>query len=339
MKFAIIFAALFASAIAEPIILQSPQVTNWGSWREWEYCPSGSYVVGMQLKTHAYQGAFKDDTSLNGIKFYCDILGSQRSDIYIASGQEDYGSFGNNYFCEGVATGFQLKSEKSQTWFADDTAANNLRMYCNSDDTKYLEGDGERFGDFTNLQQCFKKQAICGLQTQVEDKSAADPTALNNIRVKCCDVEDPAEVCIPEDVWELVIECDNTEAVTPTTCYYERKVGVSTSTTESEGGYYRSEIYHSLGFNLAAAISPLNLNFRYNLGISQGTGYDWSVSNTEIWSSETTTSVSFDVPSGIKTQLLQTVGKCDFYAAKATRVKRIDTDTKTNIQSITYFDF
>lgn len=167
--FALLFVLIFvATCFADPIILTSPQVTNWGSWQTWEYCPNGSYVVGMQLKTESYQGGFKDDSSLNGIKFYCDVIGSKKSDVYIASGQDQWGSFGNNFFCDGIATGFQLKSESSQTVFADDTAANNLRLYCNGKDSEFVEGDGGRFGSFTAPQQCFKKQSICGLQTQVE---------------------------------------------------------------------------------------------------------------------------------------------------------------------------
>ena len=158
----------------DPIILTSPQVTNWGSWREWEYCPAGSYVIGMQLKTHSYQGIWTDDTGLNAIKFYCDEIGSKKSDTPIVSAQGDYGSFGNNYFCDGVATGFQLRSEGSQSVFADDTAANNLRLYCNGADTDYIEGDGERFGDWTIPQKCSKKQAICGIQSQIEGSGTGD---------------------------------------------------------------------------------------------------------------------------------------------------------------------
>jgi hypothetical protein len=150
------------------MILSSPQVTNWGEWKEWEYCPQDSYVVGMQLKTEAYAGVFSDDSALNGIKFYCDVIGSQKNEISIASGTDEWGSFGREYFCEGVSTAFQLRSEKSQSFLADDTAANNLRLYCNGHDADYLEGDGTEFGDWTQTQKCFTKQAICGIQTQVE---------------------------------------------------------------------------------------------------------------------------------------------------------------------------
>ena len=161
---------------------------------------------------------------------------------------------------------------------------------------------------------------------------------MDNIKVRCCDVPNPAEICIPKDTWDLIIECDNTEATTPTTCSYERKVGVSHSTTESEEHYEQSEIYKEIGFSLTGAISLLSFNFGTHLAESTVTGYNWSQSNTEMWSVETTTRVSFDVPPGVTTKLLQTIGNCGFYNAKTTRVKRIDTQAATSTQTITYIN-
>jgi len=332
-----IFCILFTLGQNE-MILNSPQITNWGDWHDWGYCSEGNYTTGMQLKTESYQGAFSEDTALNGLKFFCCKIGDQcDQDEVIASGQGDHGSFGNKYFCDGVATGFQMRSEKGQTVFADDTAGNNMRFLCNGDNTDVVEGDGLNFGDWTHAQECFKKQGICGLSTQVEKSSANDPTGLNNIKVKCCDVEDPAQVCVPVDQWELIIECDNKEAVSPTTCYYERKVGVSSSNTISEGHSRRSRIYRSIGFDIGSAISILAANFQYNLGHSVETDHDWTVSNTETWSEETTQGVSFDVPAGVKSQLFQTRGACDFYSVKTMRVKRVDTDGN-NVRTVTYFN-
>ena len=149
---------------------------------------------------------------------------------------------------------------------------------------------------------------------------------------------DPAQNCTPTDTWDLIIECDNIDAVTPTTCSYARKVGISHSTTQSEGHYEQSEVYTEIGFSLEGAVSVLSVEFGATLGLSTTTGHDWTLSNSEIWSVETTTSVSFDVPPGVKTQLLQTLGNCGIYNVRATRVKRVDTEAKTMRQSVTYFD-
>ena len=110
------------------------------------------------------------DSALNGVKLYCDVIGSRKNGIFIASGTDVWGSFGKEFFCEGIATGFQLRSEKSQGSWSDDTAANNLRLYCNQNQNteNSLQGDGMWNGDWTHAQHCFTKQAICGIQTQVE---------------------------------------------------------------------------------------------------------------------------------------------------------------------------
>jgi len=291
----------------------------------------------MQLKTEAYRGVFADDTALNGIKFYCSEVGFRNQNVSIGSGVNHRGSFGKDSFCEGVATGFQLRSEAYQTVFADDTAANNLRLFCNDRRDGGIESDGLGFGDWTAPQECFSKQAICGIQTQVEmEHGNSDETGVNNVAVKCCDVPDPANVCVPEDHWDLLIECDNMEAVTPTTCTYERKIGITYSRTQSETDYELTEIYHDLGFSLKAAISPLSFNFDYNLSMSEITGHNWTVTNSEIWNEETKTTVSFDVPPKVSTQLLQTVGKCAIYSVGTQRVKRIDTEAGSLKQTITY---
>jgi len=158
------------------------------------------------------------------------------------------------------------------------------------------------------------------------------------VNLKCCDVPDPGQDCEPNDEWDLLIECDNTQAVTPTTCSYERKVGISHSRTESETHYDVTEMYQSVGFGLDAAPSVLSLNFEYNLAWSEITGYNWTVSNTEVWSVETITKVQFDVPPKVSSQLLQTLGTCGIYNVRATRIKRIDTQAETLMQTVTYID-
>ena len=146
--------------------LESPKVTNWGSWGGWEYCPAGTYVTGMQLKTEYYQGAFSDDSGLNGVRFYCGPVGGNSDlDHPISSTVGPDGGFNLQYLCAGPANGFELRSEKDLGWFNDDTAASNLRLYC---DGSYKEGDGVSWGSWTGVQACPAKSAICALRTQVE---------------------------------------------------------------------------------------------------------------------------------------------------------------------------
>ncbi|MFQ6397399.1 hypothetical protein ACLMAJ_28605 [Nocardia sp. KC 131] len=59
-------------------LIESPRVTNWGSWGVWGECQPGEFAVGMKLKTEPEQG-LGDDTALNAIKLLCAAPGSEKS--------------------------------------------------------------------------------------------------------------------------------------------------------------------------------------------------------------------------------------------------------------------
>lgn len=157
-------------------VLYSPRVTDWGEWGDFEYCPENTFVRGMRLKTEAAQGP-GDDTSLNGITFMCGFIGEPQRVLHSHSRQIQslvgkWGTNGVSYECpEGYAVGFQLRSEPSQKHH-DDTAANNLRIFCSTsalnNNVSYLEGSGLSWGDWTEPQLCKYGKAMCGIRTQVE---------------------------------------------------------------------------------------------------------------------------------------------------------------------------
>ena len=161
---------------------------------------------------------------------------------------------------------------------------------------------------------------------------------MNNIQVLCCPVPDPSEHCTPEDTWDLLLECDNTEAVSDTSCTYERKIGASHWNMVSESNYLLYEMYSHIGFTLPGALANLPGNFGAQLGQSLVTEYNWTSSAGEVWKEETTVTVGISVPPGIRTKLYQTYGKCDFYAVRANLFKRVDSDTKFNTQEVTFFE-
>ena len=49
---------------------QVPEFHNWGNWSEVYSCPSGSVICGLSTRVEKRQGR-GDDTSLNGVKFWC----------------------------------------------------------------------------------------------------------------------------------------------------------------------------------------------------------------------------------------------------------------------------
>jgi len=222
--------------------------------------------------------------------------------------------------------GFQLRSESDQRKH-DDTAANNLRVLCS--DGQVIEGEGTAWGEWTQIQTCRKRQAICSLQTQVEmSLGLGDDSSLNNLRVECCDIPNPSVNCIPSDFWELVAECDNTNAFTPTTCTYERKIGLGYSATQqnptaSSHGQEKS-LLDTLGFSIGLEAKVLSKKFQFETGIGEKTGYDWGSSKTDTWNHESTTKVSFEVPPGVRSSMVQVVGACGNYLVRTAKFQRID---------------
>ncbi|CAL8101352.1 unnamed protein product [Orchesella dallaii] len=177
-------------------ILTSPLVSNWGIWGEFQHCPSGTKVIGFQLKTEPWASwdIVIDDTCQNGIRFYCGNPSStgpgEPVDI-ISSSEGNWGKWGQIFWCDGLgfARGFMLRSEEGNTAMVDESATNNMRILC-TEGTQWIEGDGEGWGEWTTPRICKGHQYICGLQTQVEPPQGffTDDTALNNIRVECCDM-------------------------------------------------------------------------------------------------------------------------------------------------------
>lgn len=145
----------------------------------WEYCPPGSFVTGMQLHVQSPQGLFKDDRSLTGIRLFCNHYGVKGDNFTIKSSLDTVGYWGTKYYCRGMMTGFQLRSEPYRSFLVDDTAANNLRMFCDGDKVSFKQGDGNSFGSWTSKQLCEPNEAICGISTQVDWSNSSNPIWLS----------------------------------------------------------------------------------------------------------------------------------------------------------------
>jgi hypothetical protein len=50
--------------------ITTPTALTWGDWKDWQDCPSGSAIAGIQTKVEARQG-HGDDTALNDAVFAC----------------------------------------------------------------------------------------------------------------------------------------------------------------------------------------------------------------------------------------------------------------------------
>jgi len=178
-----------AGSPREGYIITSPRVNNWGVWGDFAQCNDGEHVVGMRLRTEAPQGK-GDDTALNAIELLCAAPGSHQY-TPIKSLEGSWGNWGRTFYCPDDTTvkGFQLRSEAYQG-NGDDTAANNLRIFCNLPASpEMIEGDGMTWGSWTERQNCLNGQAVVGFRTQVEPyQGNGDDTALNNVDMVCGDL-------------------------------------------------------------------------------------------------------------------------------------------------------
>lgn len=161
--------------VVSQTVLESKPVTNWGVWGTFDNCTAGTFVQAFQLKTEAYQGS-GDDTALNGIRFYCGVRNSGSYTSVITSTEGGWGTWGSVFSCgfgRGDIYGFQLNVEPYRE-SGDDTATNNLRVFCSNDNNPandFVQGDGQNFGLWSpteDIRRCLPGQAFCGLQTQVE---------------------------------------------------------------------------------------------------------------------------------------------------------------------------
>ncbi|XP_029142669.1 vitelline membrane outer layer protein 1-like [Protobothrops mucrosquamatus] len=154
----------------------------WGYWGKKEFCPKG-HASGFVLKVEPYQGgtSHEDDTSLNGIRLFCD------DKKFISSVVGKWGAWSDIKYCRGESklVAFSLRVERPQGP-SDDTAANNIQFKCSNNEI--LVGNSHDWGKFGLWSSsCGPGTYICGLQTKMEViQGMEDDTALNDVRFFCC---------------------------------------------------------------------------------------------------------------------------------------------------------
>ncbi|XP_050948891.1 vitelline membrane outer layer protein 1-like isoform X1 [Labeo rohita] len=98
-------------------------VGSWGQWTSIKWCPSG-YLTDFQLRVETSQGN-GDDTAANNIKFTCSDRSVLTGD---GTGWGDWGRWSQSCVGKGIC-GIKTRVEGSQG-SGDDTALNDVRMYC-----------------------------------------------------------------------------------------------------------------------------------------------------------------------------------------------------------------
>ena len=101
--------------------------TGWGNYGGNSYCPNQTFMKGFSLKVESDRAFGDDDTAVNDMKAFC---GHQFVEVQSSNGQK-FGRFGSQAYCPGQSSvcGLSVKSEEPQG-MADDTAVNDVTMYC-----------------------------------------------------------------------------------------------------------------------------------------------------------------------------------------------------------------
>lgn len=191
--------------------ISTPRTTKFEDSGSPEICTTNSWVGGMRLKIDSTQG-WRDDKGLNAIQLHCVKMDWIYSG-HITSASGPWGDYQKSKFCpHGFATGYQLRSEIEAI---DDFGVVDFKLKCTNFDgtTSYVINSEYALPWDTccSEQNCPSKTAVCGLSTQVEVNQGNGrydcTSSLNNVKLACCKIPDPAETCELEIKWKTVTVC------------------------------------------------------------------------------------------------------------------------------------
>ena len=148
---------------------------------------------------------------------------------------------------------------------------------------------------------------------------------------KCRCVQEPV-LCQPQDSYEVVLVCDNTQGVVTTKCTYAQTVGTVFSETVEEG----MSVDTTVEAEMAAQFWGM---FSGGLGVSQTTGYDWGRTSEAAKSEQVTVTVEAEAPPGLVLVVEQATGSCDDSQVRTEQFRTSHHDRQGNIrhQSVVFF--
>ena len=168
-----------------------------GIWAQWDTCPTGSLVQGLQLKVESDQGAYSDDSAVNALHLFCRYPEDATFDAAVISSESGYeGTWESIHYCPPNywLVSFRLLVQPSQGT-SDDTGVNNIEMLCRGSgltrlDPYVVRGDGVQhigasYGSWPS-NSCLSGSAICSLRVRI-DESSEDIKGITDIEMKCCE--------------------------------------------------------------------------------------------------------------------------------------------------------
>ncbi|XP_044306692.1 vitelline membrane outer layer protein 1 homolog [Varanus komodoensis] len=102
------------------------KVGDFGHWSGVRWCPRNGVLQSFQLQVEPEQGALYDDTAVNNIKFRCS------NGVILEESGGPFGAYSewSKPCLNGGICGIQTKQEPYQGPVKDDTALNDVRLFC-----------------------------------------------------------------------------------------------------------------------------------------------------------------------------------------------------------------
>ena len=108
----------------------------WGQWTNEQSCGyrggNFMFIRGFSMRVAKWMGPRGDDTAANNLIFICGHRGSHYTEEKKGNGMH-WGSYGvNSGICPSgsAVCGIQVRAEKPQWLLGDDTALNDLKLFC-----------------------------------------------------------------------------------------------------------------------------------------------------------------------------------------------------------------
>lgn len=165
-----------------------------------------------------------------------------------------------------------------------------------------------------------------------------DNTGLNNMKVKCCNVPDPLNKCVPKESRILVRVCNNSRSEEGLRCDFNAMVGLSLN---YDVNLKLIDFYTSIGYTFDAAKLNTSRHIASKLGEQMKEGkkleYDWNEISPGVMEDMKVKAKNLYVKAFETLELHQIVGMCEYFLVRTNRFVRVVKD-EANVSKENLFE-
>lgn len=150
-----------------------------------------------------------------------------------------------------------------------------------------------------------------------------DHVAIENIRMQCCPVQNPASICTPTTEWMPIERCQyrpNTSTkIRP--CNFTRTIGIGLLASQTDEDFEDYILNESIGYTATDGsdiywlTSALSKNCK-NLPIDPDSRFDWANAPERTWTPEISTDWYYEALEREVLTVSQLVAKCSYFSVK-----------------------